>query len=73
MARELEIVVPDPVYRPPVLEVLGDAMHEAHKGEEAEHVEGRQDSECEDLEGVADGRDLTDEAERDQGAGDREE
>jgi hypothetical protein len=59
--RHLEVVVPDAVDRPPVLEVLGDALNEAQEDEQAKHVERGQRNERAYLEGIADRRDLADE------------
>jgi hypothetical protein len=50
--RHLEVVVPDAVDRPPVLEVLGDALNEAHEGEQAARVERGQRNERGDREQV---------------------
>jgi hypothetical protein len=68
----LLVVVPDPVDRKAISEVLRAAFDQSDEGHDPEQVDRRQHGERECVEDVADVGELADEAERDEGAGDGE-
>jgi hypothetical protein len=72
VARDLLVVVADPVDRDAVAEVLRTALDHPDEGEDAEHVQRGKDGESEHVECSTGLRCLADETERDQCAGDRQ-